>query len=73
MPWRLLDALDRRRRADFGGLAGVWFGSAIAFMRGVRCDQPRVIDLNARNGRKVDTLPAEILDEVLAKVALIFE
>ena len=49
------------------------FGSTIAFMRGVRCDQPRVIDLNARNGRKVDTLPAEILDEVLAKVALIFE
>lgn len=39
----------------------------------VRCDQPRVIDLLARNGRKVDTLPAAILDEVLAKVALIFE
>ena len=39
----------------------------------VRCDQPRVIDLLARNGRKVDTLPAAILDEVLAKVAPIFE
>ncbi len=39
----------------------------------VRCDQPRVLDLHARNGRKVDTLPAEILDEVLAKVAPIFE
>ncbi|MGH7879930.1 MAG: type II toxin-antitoxin system PemK/MazF family toxin, partial [Candidatus Binataceae bacterium] len=23
----------------------------------VRCDQPRVLDLIARNGRKVDTLP----------------
>ena len=39
----------------------------------VRCDQPRVIDLLARKGRKVDTLPAAILDEVLAKVAPIFE
>ena len=39
----------------------------------VRCDQPRVLDLHARNGRKVDTLPPEILDEVLAKVAPIFE
>ncbi len=39
----------------------------------VRCDQPRVIDLQARNGRKVDTLPAAILDEVLAKVRTIFE
>ena len=39
----------------------------------VRYDQPRVIDLQARNGRKVDTLPAAILDEVLAKVGPIFE
>ena len=28
----------------------------------IRCDQPRVIDLAARHGRKVDTLPEEILD-----------
>lgn len=39
----------------------------------VRCDQPRVLDLQARNGRKVDTLPAAILEEVLAKLAPIFE
>lgn len=39
----------------------------------VRCDQPRVLDLNARNGRKVESLPVAIMDEVLAKVATIFE
>lgn len=39
----------------------------------VRCDQPRVLDLHERNGRKIDTLPSEILDEVLAKLAPIFE
>lgn len=39
----------------------------------VRCDQPRVLDLQARGGRKVDTLPQEILDEVLAKVVTLFE
>lgn len=39
----------------------------------VRCDQPRVLDIQARGGRKVDTLPPEILDEVLARVAPIFE
>jgi mRNA interferase ChpB len=38
----------------------------------VRCDQPRVIDLAARNARKVDTLPKATLDEVLAKVATLF-
>lgn len=39
----------------------------------VRCDQPRVLDIQARGGRKVDTLPPEILDEVLARLAPIFE
>lgn len=39
----------------------------------VRCDQPRVLDLAARNARKVDTLPPAIVDEVLAKLATIFE
>ena len=39
----------------------------------VRCDQPRVLDLNARHARKVDTVPATIMEEVLAKLAPIFE
>ncbi|YCI03616.1 type II toxin-antitoxin system PemK/MazF family toxin [Ensifer sp. D2-11] len=39
----------------------------------VRCDQPRVLDLKARNGRKVESLPPELVDEVLAKAITIFE
>lgn len=39
----------------------------------VRCDQPRVLDLDARHGRKVGTLPAVILEEVMARVVTIFE
>jgi mRNA interferase ChpB len=39
----------------------------------VRCDQPRVLDLGSRNARKVDTLPISIMEEVLAKLAPIFE
>ena len=39
----------------------------------VRCDQPRVLDLHARSGRQVDVLPPMILEEVLAKVATLFE
>ena len=39
----------------------------------VRCDQPRVLDLAARHARKVDTLPEPIMDEVLAKIATLFE
>jgi mRNA interferase ChpB len=47
--------------------------SGIGMTGVVRCDQPGVIDLQARHGRKVDALPAAILDEVLAKVRPIFE
>lgn len=39
----------------------------------VRCDQPRILDLGARNARKVDTLPVAIMEEVLAKLVPIFE
>jgi mRNA interferase ChpB len=39
----------------------------------VRCDQPRVLDLGARNAHKADTLPVSIMAEVLAKLAPIFE
>src|SRR6202453_3524971 len=38
----------------------------------VRCDQPRVLDILARGGRKVEMLPAEILEDVLARTAVLF-
>jgi mRNA interferase ChpB len=39
----------------------------------VRCDQPRVLDLAESGGRRVETLPAALMDEVLAKVVTLFE
>jgi len=39
----------------------------------VRCDQPRALDLGSRNARKLESVPAEIVDEVLAKLTPIFE
>ncbi len=39
----------------------------------VRCDQPRAIDLGARGGKKVESVPDAILNEVLAKLLPIFE
>lgn len=39
----------------------------------VRCDQPRVLDLAACKACKVDTLPTPVMDEVLARLAPIFE
>ncbi|HWE52834.1 MAG TPA: type II toxin-antitoxin system PemK/MazF family toxin [Bryobacteraceae bacterium] len=39
----------------------------------IRCDQPRALDLGARNGKKLESVPAMIMDEVLARLAPIFE
>jgi mRNA-degrading endonuclease toxin of MazEF toxin-antitoxin module len=39
----------------------------------VRCDQPRALDLGARGGQKLETVPDVIMDEVLARLAPIFE
>jgi mRNA interferase ChpB len=39
----------------------------------VRCDQPRALDLSARNARKLEHVPDTIIDEVMAKLQAIFE
>ena len=39
----------------------------------VRCDQPRALDLGARGGKKLETVPDAVMDEVLARLAPIFE
>ncbi len=39
----------------------------------VRCDQPRVLDLNARNGRRLEIVPTPIMEEVMARLTPIFE
>jgi mRNA interferase ChpB len=39
----------------------------------VRCDQPRVLDLTARGGRRVEAVSVDVVAEVLARLAPIFE
>ncbi len=39
----------------------------------VRCDQPRAIDIGSRHGRKLESVPVAIMDEVLAKLATVLE
>ena len=47
--------------------------SGIATTGVVRCDQPRVLDIAARQGVKIDVLPDFILTEVLARTSTLFE
>jgi mRNA-degrading endonuclease toxin of MazEF toxin-antitoxin module len=38
----------------------------------VRCDQPRALDLGARGGKKLETVPEAVIEEVLARLGPIF-
>jgi mRNA-degrading endonuclease toxin of MazEF toxin-antitoxin module len=59
--------------ARTAGFAVPLQGAGTATTGIVRCDQPRTLDLGARGGRKLESVPAEIMDEVLAKLTPIFE
>ena len=64
------------RGGDFARTAGFAVpltGAGTKTMGVVRCDQPRALDLAARGGRKLESIPDAILDEVLAKISPIFE
>jgi len=39
----------------------------------IRCDQPRTLDLAARGGRKLESIPDAVMDEIMARISPIFE
>jgi mRNA-degrading endonuclease toxin of MazEF toxin-antitoxin module len=59
--------------ARTAGFAVPLTGAGIKTTGVVRCDQPRTLGLAARGGRKLESIPVEIMDEVLARLAPIFE
>jgi mRNA interferase ChpB len=59
--------------ARTAGFAISLVGSGTQTTGVIRCDQPRALDLQARDARKLESVPATIVDEVLAKLAAILE
>ena len=59
--------------ARTAGFAVLLTGAGTKTTGVVRCDQPRALDLAARGARKLESIPDAIMDEVLAKIAPIFE
>ncbi|GAB1659469.1 type II toxin-antitoxin system PemK/MazF family toxin [Mannheimia haemolytica] len=39
----------------------------------IRCDQPRTVDIAQRHGKFIEALPESLLDEIMARVSVIFE
>jgi mRNA-degrading endonuclease toxin of MazEF toxin-antitoxin module len=81
--WNSLEKLARQASAhrDRGiGLALRGAGFAVSLSGGglktigvVRCDQPRALDFSARRARLLERAPPEIVEEVLARLAPLFE
>ena len=69
----VLPITSRGSFARTAGFAVTLEGAGTKTMGVVRCDQPRALDLAARSGRKQESVPDAIVDEVMAKVAVIFE
>jgi mRNA-degrading endonuclease toxin of MazEF toxin-antitoxin module len=59
--------------ARMAGFAVSLMGTGLKTTGIVRCDQPRALDLKARAGRKLESVPDFVMDEVLARVIPIFE
>jgi mRNA interferase ChpB len=59
--------------ARTAGFAVSLMGAGIQTTGVVRCDQPRALDLRARGAKKLETVPDQIIDEVLSKIGPIFE
>lgn len=55
------------------GFAVPLAGAGTATTGTIRCDQPRAIDLGARAARRLESVPDSIMDEVLSRLAPIFE
>ena len=59
--------------ARTAGFAVPLLGAGTKTTGAVRCDQPRALDLAARGGRRLESVPDAIMDEVLARISPIFE
>jgi mRNA-degrading endonuclease toxin of MazEF toxin-antitoxin module len=59
--------------ARTAGFAVPLAGAGTKTTGAVRCDQPRALDLSARGGRRLESIPDAIMEDVLARIAPIFE
>jgi mRNA-degrading endonuclease toxin of MazEF toxin-antitoxin module len=69
----VLPITSGRNFARTAGFAVTLEGAGTKTTGIIRCDQPRTLDLGARGGKKVESVPDAIVDEVLARLTPIFE
>lgn len=60
-------------QSRFSGFAVTLMGTGCETLGVVMCNQPRTLDMSARSGRFVETSSKNLQEEVLARLAPIFE
>lgn len=69
----VLPITGRGTSARMAGFAVSLTGAGTQTTGVVRCDQPRALDIGTRHGRRLESVPSTMMDEVLAKLATILE
>ena len=61
------------QQSRYAGFAVTLMGTGTETQGVIMCNQPRTIDMDARNGRFVEDVPDDLLDEVMVRLQPIFE
>ena len=57
--------------ARVAGFAVSLMGAGTETTGVIRCDQPRALDIASRSGRRLESVPPQVMDEVLARLGSI--
>ncbi len=60
-------------QSRFAGFAASLLGTGSITQGVVMCNQPRTVDLVARRARRVETVPQHVIDDVLARMAVLID
>lgn len=61
------------QQSRYAGFAVTLMGTGTETQGVVMCNQPRTIDMNARNGHFIEDVTDQLLEEVLARLQPIFD
>lgn len=61
------------QQSRFAGFAVTLMGSGTETQGVVMCNQPRTIDMQARQARFIERVPPSLLNEVMARLQAVFE
>ena len=60
-------------QSRFAGFAASLMGTGTVTQGVVMCNQPRTVDLVARRAKKVEAVPQHVIDDVLARMAVLID